>query len=70
MKKTIEPGTILIKESTLLPETLQLETEPFAIGWKLVKNLNGYDLSRKIHDERWTFFYLAGEVSADRKSVV
>jgi hypothetical protein len=64
MKKTNWPGKILIKESTLLPETLQLETEPFAIGWNLVKDLDGYELSRKLQDEHWTFFYLAGEITA------
>jgi hypothetical protein len=64
MKKTNWPGKILLKESTLLPETLQLETETFSSGWKLVKNLDGYELSRKILDDRWTFFYLAGEITA------
>jgi hypothetical protein len=64
MPETIKTGTILIKENTVLPKTLQLESEPCASGWRLVKNLDGYGLARKIHDAGWTFFYLAGEIKA------
>ncbi len=64
MPDTIKTGTILIKEGTLLPEALQFESEPCAPGWRLVKNLNGYGLDRKIHEAGWTFFCLAGEIKA------
>jgi hypothetical protein len=30
-------GTVLIKDWTLLPDVLQLESEPCATGWRLVK---------------------------------
>ena len=53
-----------MKEGTLLPENLQLETEAFSIGWKLVKNFDASGLGRKVHAEYWTFFYLANEISA------
>jgi len=53
-----------MKEDTLLPENLQLETEGFSIGWKLVKNFDASGLSRRVHAEYWTFFYLANEISA------
>ncbi len=58
MPETIKTGT----DGTLLPEALQFESEPCATGWRLVKDLDGYELDRKIHDARWTFFYLAGEI--------
>ena len=64
MAETIKTGTILIKEGTLLPEALQFESEPCATGWRLVKNLDGYGLDRKIHEAGWTFFCLAGEIKA------
>src|SRR5712691_10807693 len=64
MPDTIKTGTILIKEGTLLPEALRFETEPCAPGWRLVKNLDGYGLDRKIHEAGWTFFCLAGEIDA------
>ena len=64
MADTIKTGTILIKEGTLLPEALQFESEPCATGWRLVKDLDGYGLDRKIHEAGWTFFCLAGEIKA------
>jgi hypothetical protein len=62
MAETIKMGTIFIKDGTLLPEVLQLETEPCATGWRLVKNLDGDGLGRKIHEAGWTFFCLAGQI--------
>jgi hypothetical protein len=64
MAETIKAGTILIKDGVLLPDTLQLESEPCATGWRLVKNLTGYGLGRKIHEAGWTFFCLASEIKA------
>jgi hypothetical protein len=64
MPDTIKPSTILIKESTLLPETIRFESEPFVLGWRLVKNLDGCGLHRKIRDAGWTFFCLAGQLGA------
>jgi hypothetical protein len=64
MREAIGSGTILIKEGTLLPEALRLETESFVNGWTLVKNLDGYGLDRRIREAGWTYFCLAGEISA------
>jgi hypothetical protein len=64
MAETINTGTILIKDGTLLPEALRFESEPCATGWRLVKNLDGYGLGRKISEAGWTFFWLAGELGA------
>jgi hypothetical protein len=64
MPDTIKTGTILIKEGTLLPEVLRFESEPCARGWRLVKNLDGYGLGRKIHEAGWTFSWRAGEIGA------
>lgn len=64
MPDTIKTGTILIKEGTVLPKALPFESEPCASGWRLVKNLVGYELDRKIHEAGWTFFYLASEIKA------
>ena len=64
MSDTIKTGTILIKEGTLLPESLRFESESCAPGWRLVQNLDGYELGRKINEAGWTFFCLAGEIGA------
>jgi hypothetical protein len=64
MADKIKTGTILIEEGTVLPESLQFESEPYSNGWRLVKNLDGYGLDRKIREAGWTFFYMAAEVNA------
>jgi hypothetical protein len=64
MPFTIKPGTILIKEGTLLPETVRFESESCVPGWRLVKDLDGCGLDRKIREAGWTFFCLAGQLGA------
>jgi hypothetical protein len=56
--------TIFIKEGTPLPATLSIESEAFLPSWKVVRNLDGYALARKIEGANWNFFYLAGELRA------
>src|ERR1700758_4918737 len=75
LRDAIREGAVLIKDGTLLPETLQIETEPCVPGWRLVKDLNGYALDRKVDAAGWTFFCLAGEIGTiafgtDEKSML
>jgi hypothetical protein len=62
MPDTIKTGTILIREGTPLPEALRFESEPCVPGWRLVKDLDGCELDRKIHEAGWTFSGRAGEI--------
>ena len=55
-------GSLFIREDTLLPGGLIIETEAFIPGWRAVRNCDGYRLGRKIEEAKWNFFYLAGEV--------
>lgn len=64
MEETINTGAILIKSGATLPETLQIEGEPFAYSWRLVKNLTGYGLDRKIRDMGWSLVRMEGEVKS------
>lgn len=64
MSDTIKPGTMLIKEGTLLPETVRFESESYVPGWRLVKDLDACGLHQKIRDAGWTFFCLAGQLGA------
>src|SRR6266436_7531722 len=57
-------GTILIKERTLLPAGLAVESEVFLPGWRVVKNPDRCTLARNIEGANWNFFYLAGEIRA------
>ena len=64
MAGTIKAGTILIEEGTLFPDSLEFESESYSTTWRLVKNLDGYELDRKVRAAGWNFFFLAGEVKA------
>jgi len=64
MQDAIKSGSILVKEGTLFPERLQLESAAYSPGWRSVQGLDGNALDRKTHDAGWTFFYLAGEARA------
>jgi hypothetical protein len=63
MAMNITAGTILIKDGTLLPEGIQLESEPYLAGWRSAANLDGGGLDRIISDAGWNFFYMAGEIN-------
>jgi len=64
MPDTIKLGTILIKDGTLLPADLLVESETYAPRWKAVKSFDGFGLDQKIKEANWSFFYLAGEIRA------
>ena len=64
MPEVTEAGRIFIRDGTLLPKGLHIESEPYNTRWRSVNNLDGYALNRKIHDVGWTFFCLAYETKA------
>jgi hypothetical protein len=64
MPDTNRARTILIREDAPLPANLPIESEAFLPGWRAVRNLDGYELGRKIEEAKWCFFYLAGEIGA------
>ena len=64
MPDTNRARPILIREDTPLPANLPIESEAFLPGWRAVRNLDGYELGRKIEEAKWYFFYLAGEIGA------
>jgi hypothetical protein len=55
-------GTIFIREITLLLASFAVETEAVFPGWKAVRNLDGYELGRKMQQANWNFFCLAGAI--------
>jgi hypothetical protein len=58
MADKINLGTVFIEEGTPLPNSLKFESEPDSDGWRLVKDLKGYELDRRIREVGWTFFYM------------
>jgi hypothetical protein len=57
-------GSLFIREDTILPGGLIIETEAFLPGWRAVRDCDGYRLGRKIEQAKWNFFFLAGDVKA------
>ena len=53
-----------MREGTELPGSVRLENEPYAAGWRLVKNLDGYGLDRQIREAGWHFLCQAGDIKA------
>jgi hypothetical protein len=62
MSATNKSGTILIRDNTPLPVGMAIERDVFLPGWQAVKDLDGYQVGRKIEGAKWNFFYLAGEI--------
>ncbi|MEO6726596.1 MAG: hypothetical protein ABIU20_03545 [Blastocatellia bacterium] len=65
MEEIIKLGTILIAEGAILPESLMLESEPYAYGWRLVKNLDSKGFDQIISKAGWNFIYLDGAIEAN-----
>ena len=62
MSEKIASPTIFVKENTLLPVGLGLQSEAFLPGWRSVTNLDGRQLGRKIEHAKWNYFYLANPI--------
>ena len=65
MADTIKPGTILITDGAILPESLLLKSEPYGYGWRLVKDLDSNGLDQIINRAGWNFFYIAGLIETN-----
>ena len=62
MADAIKTGSILIAESALLPAALLFKSEPYAQGWRLVKNLDSDEVNQIISQAGWSFLYMAGVI--------
>ena len=62
MSEKIASPTIFVKDNTLLPAGLALQSEAFLPGWRSVTNLDGRQLGRKIERAKWNYFYLANPI--------
>jgi hypothetical protein len=62
MADIIKTGSILIAEKALLPAALLFKSEPYAPGWRLVKNLDSDQVNQIISQAGWSFLYMAGVI--------
>jgi len=65
----LKTGTLLIEEGVVFPDTLQIESEPYSNGWRIVNELDGDGLDRTMSQSGWTCFYMANEISASAVAV-
>ena len=63
MPAILKIGTVLIKEGTRLPQGLSFGSKSYAPGWRLVKNLDGRALARKIDEAGGTFSRMDDEIN-------
>ena len=61
---TIKAGTIMMRAGTIIPQSLQVETEPCSQGWEIIKNSDGNSLDRDVRRADWNFFFLASNIQA------
>lgn len=47
-----------------IEQFLNLQSEPYAGQWSVVKDFDGFALERKIHVAGWSFFFMAAEAKA------
>jgi hypothetical protein len=60
----IQVGTILIRDSRVIDQRLELESDSYLPNWSVVRALNAFALDRKIHAAGWNSFFMADEVRA------
>lgn len=63
LPNTIQAGTILVKQSTLL-QSLGVESEPYCRNWRSLGILESSGLDQKVRAAGWHLFFMAGEVRA------
>jgi hypothetical protein len=63
MTDKIKTGAILIAGDTFLPQSALFESEPYANGWKLVRNIDGRGLNQVITGAGWNFLCIADQIT-------
>lgn len=64
MTATVQVGSVLMDERPGIEQFLNLQSEPYAGQWSVVKDFDGFALERKIHVAGWSFFFMAAEAKA------
>lgn len=57
MQEPVE--TVILKDDVHVPDSVKIETEPYAPGWKVLRNMDAHGFDRAIRAAGWTFFSLA-----------
>jgi hypothetical protein len=61
----ITAGSILIQDGTLVPDSMHLISQPYSPSWTSVTNLDRTQLEGQLLTAGWTFFFMAGQITAN-----
>ena len=62
MSNTLRVGALFMQAGTLIPRSLEMETEACSPGWKWITNLDGDSFDCKVRNAGWSFFFLAAKI--------
>jgi len=54
----------MMRAGTTIPQSLQVEAEPYSPGWEIIKNSDGNSVDRDLRRTDWNFFFLAASIQA------
>jgi len=54
----------MMRAGTTIPQSLQVEAEPYSPGWEIIKNSDGNSVDRDLRRADWNFFFLAASIQA------
>ncbi len=61
MPNQTQAGTMIVQPSAHL-QALEIQSEPYSEGWRLLGFLESADLDRRIRTAGWKLFFMAGEL--------
>src|SRR5690349_14236165 len=63
MTGAITAGQVLVAGGIHLPNSLQMQSDSDSNGWAVIREA-GATFEKTIEDAGWTFFFMAGEITA------
>jgi len=61
---TTKSGAMLLRQGTPLPRALALTTQSYFDGWRWLHSMDRFMLDRRVRDNQWRLFFIAGRMSA------
>jgi hypothetical protein len=55
----MKSGCIVVQETAVLPDSMQMGEQLFSHCWRIVNDVQGYGLDRAMHRIGWSFVYAA-----------
>ena len=59
MLSPLKVGTVLLRDGTVIPDSVWVLKETLCPGWQAITNLSSEDLDRQIREQNWNFMFIA-----------